>query len=157
MLHRTKVILRYKDIIVWFFICTFCRLSNCQNGIKLARKHFGIPLILNPEHLASSQLDELSCITYLSYFIKIGSPGYNATLQRVRSLLRNTSVSNFTVGWYKKKTPSLWGIFFFRRGWCWIGMEIKSVWSWILFWWIWATYLYAIMILTKRIQSMQLN
>ncbi|XP_022288939.2 filamin-A-like [Crassostrea virginica] len=74
-------------------------LSNCQNGIKLARKHFGIPLILNPEHLASSQLDELSCITYLSYFIKIGSPGYNATLQRVRSLLRNTSVSNFTTDW----------------------------------------------------------
>ena len=114
-LHRTKVIRRYKDIIVWFFICTFCRLSNCQNGIKLARKHFGIPLILNPEHLASSQLDELSCITYLSYFIKIGSPGYNATLQRVRSLLRNTSVSNFTVGWYKKKHHHFGEYFFSKR------------------------------------------
>lgn len=75
------------------------RLSNCQNGMKLARKHFGIPLILQPEHLANSQLDELSCITYLSYFIKVGSPGYNATLLRVQSLLRNLVVSNFTTDW----------------------------------------------------------
>ncbi|XP_062597927.1 filamin-C-like [Saccostrea cucullata] len=75
------------------------RLSNCQNGIKIARKHFGIPLILNPEHLSSSQLDDLSCITYLSYFLKVGSPGFNATLQRIQSLVRDIPVSNFTTDW----------------------------------------------------------
>ena len=54
------------------------------------------------------------------------------------------------------KTITLGNIFFWK-GLCWARMEIKSVWSWILFWWIWATYLNAIMILTKMIQSMQLN
>ena len=65
--------------------------------MKLARQHFGIPLVLRPEDLASSDLDELSAITYLSYFTKIGAPGYNSTLQKIQPLVRTTTVFNFTV------------------------------------------------------------
>lgn len=65
--------------------------------MKLARQHFGIPLVLRPEDLANSNLDELSAITYLSYFTKVGAPGYNATLQRIQPLVRNYPVFNFTV------------------------------------------------------------
>lgn len=65
--------------------------------MKLARQQFGIPLILRAEHLASTDLDELSSITYLSYFIKVGSPGYNATLQRIQPMVHNVPVFNFTV------------------------------------------------------------
>jgi len=65
--------------------------------MQLARQQFGIPLILRPEHLASTELDDMSAITYLSYFIKVGSPGYNATLQNIQPMVHNVPVSNFTV------------------------------------------------------------
>ncbi|XP_012935156.2 filamin-C [Aplysia californica] len=67
--------------------------------MKLARQHFNIPLVLRPEDLASSQLDEKSAITYLSYFIRVGGPGYDATLQRVTSRTQPKSVTNFTTDW----------------------------------------------------------
>ncbi|XP_052103817.1 filamin-C-like isoform X2 [Mytilus californianus] len=73
--------------------------NNCHYAMKLARQQFGIPLILRPEHLASTDLDELSSITYLSYFIKVGSPGYNATLQRIQPMVHNVPVFNFTTDW----------------------------------------------------------
>lgn len=38
--------------------------------MSLAQKHFNIPLVLEPEYLASPHLDELSGMTYLSYFMK---------------------------------------------------------------------------------------
>lgn len=43
--------------------------------MELARRELGIPLVLSPEDLASPSLDELSAMTYLSYFVKHGSPG----------------------------------------------------------------------------------
>lgn len=78
--------------------------------MKLARQHFGIPLVLRPEDLANSNLDELSAITYLSYFTKVGAPGYNATLQRIQPLVRNYPVFNFTVStisYYSLALPAL--------------------------------------------------
>ncbi|KAK3096080.1 hypothetical protein FSP39_022879 [Pinctada imbricata] len=73
--------------------------NNCRNGMKIARQQFGIPLILRPEHLSSPDLDEFSFITYLSYFMKVGAPGYNATLQCIQPLVRNAPVFNFTTDW----------------------------------------------------------
>ena len=79
-------------------ICLYIfRINNCRDAMKLARQHFGIPLVLRPEDLASSELDELSAITYLSYFTKIGAPGYNSTLQKIQPLVKTTTVFNFTV------------------------------------------------------------
>ncbi|OWF47629.1 Filamin-A [Mizuhopecten yessoensis] len=75
------------------------RENNCRKAMKLARQQFGIPLILRPEYMASPELDEMSAITYLSYFMKVGAPGYNACLQRLQPLVRNTTVFNFTTDW----------------------------------------------------------
>ena len=76
------------------------RENNCRHAMKMARQQFGIPLILRPEYLSSVELDEMSAITYLSYFMKVGAPGYNSTLQRIQPLVRNTPVYNFTVSFY---------------------------------------------------------
>ncbi|GFO06183.1 filamin-a, partial [Plakobranchus ocellatus] len=74
-------------------------LENCQSAMKLARQNFNIPLVLRPENLASEDLDELSAITYLSYFTRIGGPGYDATLQRVVPRTLPAAVGNFTTDW----------------------------------------------------------
>ncbi|GFR82099.1 filamin-C [Elysia marginata] len=73
------------------------QLENCQSAMKLARQNFNIPLVLRPENLASADLDELSAITYLSYFTRVGGPGYDATLQRVAPRTLPVVVGNFTV------------------------------------------------------------
>lgn len=69
------------------------RRQNCQRALNLAEKYLGIPAILSPEHLSSLDLDELSCITYLSYFVKKGGPGYQATLENVQKV-RGTNCKN---------------------------------------------------------------
>ncbi len=38
-------------------------------GLDLAHAQLGIPRILSAEHLASEEMDELSGMTYLSYFM----------------------------------------------------------------------------------------
>lgn len=71
--------------------------DNCRRAMELARDHFNIPMVLEPEYLASPYLDELSGMTYLSYFMKDKSPGTKATLNWVNSQLKTHRVSNFTV------------------------------------------------------------
>lgn len=71
---------------------------NCTNAMNIAQREFAIPKVLEPEYLASPWLDELSGMTYLSYFMKPGGPGYNATMRWANSQLRNP-VNNFTVGY----------------------------------------------------------
>uniref|UniRef100_A0A183CWG4 Calponin-homology (CH) domain-containing protein n=1 Tax=Gongylonema pulchrum TaxID=637853 RepID=A0A183CWG4_9BILA len=61
--------------------------QHCEAAIRLAEEHFKIPGILSACDMSSPDLDELSCITYLSYFVKIAAPGYNATLRHVRKAL----------------------------------------------------------------------
>jgi filamin len=64
--------------------------------MDIAQRELGIPAVLEPEYLASPWLDELSGMTYLSYFMKPGSPGFHATLRWVNSRLERP-VNNFTV------------------------------------------------------------
>ncbi|XP_030388027.1 filamin-B isoform X2 [Scaptodrosophila lebanonensis] len=71
---------------------------NCTNAMNLAQREFGVPKVLEPEYLASPWLDELSGMTYLSYFMKPGGPGYNATLRWVNTQVKE-SVKNFTSDW----------------------------------------------------------
>ncbi|KAK3589648.1 hypothetical protein CHS0354_015146 [Potamilus streckersoni] len=75
------------------------RLENCRHAMNLAKEQFDIPMVVRPEDLSSSDLDELSGMTYLSYFMKLDSPGYHATLRNINRLLRNRSFSNFTTDW----------------------------------------------------------
>lgn len=73
--------------------------ENCRTAMSIAQKDLGIPAVLEPEYLASPWLDELSGMTYLSYFMKPGSPGFHATLRWVNSKLKRP-VKNFTVSHY---------------------------------------------------------
>ncbi|XP_068148013.1 filamin-B isoform X2 [Drosophila tropicalis] len=71
---------------------------NCTNAMNLAQREFGVPKVLEPEYLASPWLDELSGMTYLSYFMKPGGPGYNATMRWVNTQVKDP-VKNFTTDW----------------------------------------------------------
>ena len=71
--------------------------------------------MLEPEHFASPHLDELSGMTYLSYFMKVAtsvtiiptanmhllkeedSPGYYSTLNWVKHQIPNARINNFRV------------------------------------------------------------
>ena len=77
------------------------KVNNNRRAMNLAQDHFGIPLIVSPEDLSSADLDELSGMTYMSYYMKDDSPGYHATLRWVNSVLARVgvSVSNFTTDW----------------------------------------------------------
>ncbi|GBP62392.1 Filamin-C, partial [Eumeta japonica] len=72
--------------------------ENCRRAMKLAHREFDVPMVLEPEYLASPWLDELSGMTYLSYFMKPGSPGFKATLDWINSRLER-AVTNFTTDW----------------------------------------------------------
>lgn len=78
--------------------------------MNIAQKDLGIPAVLEPEYLASPWLDELSGMTYLSYFMKPGSPGFNATLRWVNSRLERP-VQSFTVCLVFGKSHAITGLF----------------------------------------------
>lgn len=75
----------------------FASVNNCRKAMELARDVFGIPMVLEPEYLASPFLDELSGMTYLSYFMKENSPGFFATLRWVVGQIPQQKIKNFTV------------------------------------------------------------
>ncbi|KAK6194796.1 hypothetical protein SNE40_000352 [Patella caerulea] len=75
------------------------RVENCRLAMTLAKDLLNIPIMISPEDFASSALDEMSAMTYLSYFIKKDSPGYYATLNWVCRQLRTTTVSNLSTDW----------------------------------------------------------
>ncbi len=62
-----------------------------------------IPLVVTPVNMSSPELDELSSITYLSYFIKVGGPGYLATLNWTQAQMRDEAINNFSVGYNTQK------------------------------------------------------
>ena len=69
--------------------------------MEIAEKHFRIPMVLEPEYLSSPHLDELSGMTYLSYFMKEeSSPGYYATLDWVKRQIPDQRINNFRVSLY---------------------------------------------------------
>lgn len=65
--------------------------------MELAETVLDIPMVLEPEYLASPYLDDLSGMTYLSYFMKENSPGFYATLRWVQSQIPDQKINNFTV------------------------------------------------------------
>ncbi|XP_046654649.1 filamin-C-like isoform X2 [Daphnia pulicaria] len=73
--------------------------ENCRRAMELAQKVFDIPMVLEPEYLASPYLDDLSGMTYLSYFMKENSPGFFATLRWVNSQIPQMKINNFTSNW----------------------------------------------------------
>ncbi|XP_040074680.2 filamin-A [Ixodes scapularis] len=73
--------------------------DNCRMAMEKAKEEFGVPMILTPDDLANPNLDELSGMTYLSYFMNEDSPGYKATLRWVQGRLPQLHLSNFTSDW----------------------------------------------------------
>ena len=65
----------------------------------LAKDHLNIPRVITPEDFANDACDELSAMTYLSYFVRQESPGYYHTLNWVCKQLRTTNITNLTVSW----------------------------------------------------------
>ncbi|CAL2049062.1 unnamed protein product, partial [Caenorhabditis brenneri] len=73
--------------------------DNCHRAILLAERYLEVPGIISSDHLSSPHLDELSCLTYLSYFITKGAPGYRATLKKVSMLLPDCNVEDLEHSW----------------------------------------------------------
>lgn len=72
-------------------------LENCTKAMNAALDEFQIPLVVSPQNMISPELDELSAITYLSYFVKDGSPGYKATLRWIHQHMPDEIINNFSV------------------------------------------------------------
>ena len=70
--------------------------DNCRKAITLAWEHLGIPGIISAEDMADPEVDELSMMTYLSYFIKL-------CIKKIRewaqSLLPHRTINNMSSEW----------------------------------------------------------
>ena len=53
------------------FLSSVNKIENCRKAISLAWEHLGIPAIISAEDMANPEVDQLSMMTYLSYFIKL--------------------------------------------------------------------------------------
>lgn len=75
-----------------------CRksLSNCTLAIRTAKIYLKVPPIITPEDLVSGELDELSLMTYLSYFVK---PATKNVLRWVHEMLPQMKINNLTTDW----------------------------------------------------------
>jgi filamin len=65
--------------------------------MNTALEELNIPLVVTPYNMSSPELDELSSITYLSYYIREGSPGYKATLKMIQNYMPDEQINNFSV------------------------------------------------------------
>ena len=79
----------------------YYRKDTCEEGLSAAQTLLNVPQVITAEHLSSPNLDELSCITYLSYFVREDGPAYNEGLRRVNNVLRFNEmlVRNFRSDW----------------------------------------------------------
>ena len=73
-------------------------LHNIENAMSLAEKHLNIPKVLQPEDLAVPKPDELSVMTYISYFCQPDSTGLNRLKEWINQRIPKP-VSNFTTDW----------------------------------------------------------
>ena len=71
-------------------------LENCKLGMKVAESQLGIPMIISPEDMNNPNVDDLSIMTYLSYFTKVGN---KILLMWIQSLLPQQNITNLTTDW----------------------------------------------------------
>ena len=71
-------------------------LENCRLGMDLSEQHLDIPKVLTPEDLNNPEVDDLSIMTYLSYFCQ----PYNAVLlQWIRQKIPHRGIKNLSSDW----------------------------------------------------------
>lgn len=68
--------------------------------MRIAQEKFNIPQIISPHHMANPDVDELSMMTYLSYFTQDNGVGEKWTLDLVNGWNgQNHNVKNFNNDW----------------------------------------------------------
>lgn len=72
------------------------RSNNCTLAFKVAKNHLKIPQLIAPEDMADPNIDELSVMTYLSYFC---DPARSRLLKWIRKVLPQANITNFTSDW----------------------------------------------------------
>ena len=70
--------------------------SNCQLGMKLAEEQLEIPRLLEPGDLCDHNVDEISVMTYLSYFCK---PANERLMNWIQTKLPDRGITNFKTDW----------------------------------------------------------
>jgi len=73
------------------------RRKNCATALKAALNHLKIPMIFSVDDLCEGKVDEMSMMTYLSYFV---SPYRDKLLRWVRKVIPQFGISGFTSDWY---------------------------------------------------------
>jgi len=73
-------------------------LENVTNAMEIAYEKFGVPKLIDPEGLCHMP-EELSVMTYLSYFCGPDSVGYQSLLEWVRRQIPACNVTNFSSDW----------------------------------------------------------
>ena len=72
------------------------RRQNCATALRIARNHLKIPQLIAPEDLSNPQIDELSVITYLSFFCE---PAKVRLLRWVKRVIPQLGITNFGSDW----------------------------------------------------------
>ena len=71
-------------------------LDNCRVAMEVAQSQLGVPMLISPEDMHNPSVDELSVMTYLSYFTKIGN---SVLLMWVQSLVPDRNITNLSSDW----------------------------------------------------------
>ncbi len=72
------------------------KLGNCALGLRLAEEKLNIPKILEAEDLSHPDIDEISIMTYISYFCK---PANDYLLAWVQKQIPDRKITNFQTDW----------------------------------------------------------
>lgn len=72
------------------------RRQNCARALAIARNHLKIPRLIAPEDLSNPHIDDLSVMTYLSYFCE---PAKQRLLKWVKRAIPQMRISNFGPDW----------------------------------------------------------
>ena len=70
--------------------------NNCTIGLRVASNYLRVPQIISPDTLCSRAIDDISMMTYLSYFAR---PASLALLKWVKSKIPHVRVTNFSSDW----------------------------------------------------------
>jgi filamin len=72
------------------------KLENVKMGMHLAETHLGVPSLIEPEDFVDPNIDEMSVMTYLSYFV---SPAKAQLLKWVKQVIPEFDITNFSTDW----------------------------------------------------------
>lgn len=72
------------------------RRNNCTLALRIAKNHLKIPQLIAPENIADPHIDELSMMTYLSYFC---DPAQARLMKWVKKTIPHMNIANFSNNW----------------------------------------------------------